>query len=51
MYRVVHLDKNPECGINMTGKSSFEIKGDTVVVRLDKVLNSRRSGKSGTLQL
>lgn len=35
----------------MTGKSRFEIKGDLVTVRLEKVLNSRKGGKSGTLQL
>ena len=51
MYGFLHIDKNPDCGINMTGRSSFELKGDTVVVRLDKVLNSRKGGKSGTLQL
>lgn len=34
----------------MSGKSKFEMKGDMITVKLDKILNSRK-GKSGTLQL
>lgn len=51
MYFLVHLDKNPGCGINITGKAKFEMKGDHITVKIDKVLNSRKGGKSGTLQL
>jgi len=51
MYKYKYIDKNPGCGINMTGNSKISIKGSNVTVSIDKVINSRNNGKSGTLQL
>jgi hypothetical protein len=51
MYSLSDSDKNPNCGINFTGKSRFEMKGENLTVFLDKVINSRKTGRSGTLQL
>lgn len=48
---MLYSDKNPQCGISISGKSGFEIKGDFASIKIEKVLNSRNGGKSGTLRL
>ena len=50
MYDRFYADKNPGCGIAMSGKSGFEIKGEYVNIKVGKVTNSREGGQSGTLQ-
>lgn len=50
MYDRFDVDKNPESGIAMSGKSGFDIKGEYVNIKVGKVSNSREGGQSGTLQ-
>lgn len=35
----------------MTGKTGFDIKGEYVSIKIEKVSNSREGGKSGTIRL
>lgn len=51
MYPSKHIDKNPACGIVLTGKSGFETKGDYCTIKIEKVLNQRKEETSGTLRL
>ncbi|WP_143085112.1 hypothetical protein [Pseudoalteromonas denitrificans] len=38
-------------GLDMSGNSSYEINGDFVTLKLDKIQNNRIGGKSGTLAI
>jgi hypothetical protein len=51
MYRCIDSDKNPGCGLEMSGKSGFDLKNDHVTIKVGKVLNTRSGGQTGTLQL
>ena len=41
MYYWYNADKDPKCGVNISGKSGFEIKGNHVTLKIDKVANTR----------
>jgi hypothetical protein len=51
VYISKHIDKNPGCGIVLTGKSGFETKGEYCTIKIEKVMNQRIEGTSGTLRL